>query len=311
MGFGQCIALIPGSSRSGSTIMTALFRRIPHEQAARFSFIMSIPAITAAGVYELFSERKALAAIGKTPILISIAVAFVSGWASIWFLLRYLRTHTTHIFIYYRYALGAVLAVLLLTSCSAMPAAHTRYLALGDSYTIGESVSADERFPVQLAKALNLGEPQIIAKTGWTTDELNAAIDAADPKGPYDLVTLLIGVNNQYRGRSAEEYRTQFVGLLQRAIGFAGGNAKHVIVVSIPDWGLTPFAEGRDRTKISREIDHFNAINREEAKRAGAKWVDITIISRRSDPALVAGDGLHPSGQQYAEWVRAIVPEAR
>jgi undecaprenyl-diphosphatase len=311
MGFGQCIALIPGSSRSGSTIMTALFRRITHEYAARFSFIMSIPAITAAGVYELFSERKHLGEIGATPILVAIAVAFVSGWASIWFLLRYLRTHTTHIFIYYRYALGAVLAVLLLTSCSAMPASHHSYLALGDSYTIGESVPAGERFPVQLAQALHVGEPEIIAKTGWTTDELNAAIDAADPKGPYDLVTLLIGVNNQYRGRGADEYRTQFAALLQRAIGFAGGNAKHVVVVSIPDWGVTPFADGRDRAKIGREIDQFNAINREEAARAGAKWVDITPISRRADPSLVAGDGLHPSGAQYAEWVKAIVPNAR
>jgi len=309
MGLGQCIALIPGSSRSGSTIMTALFRRIPHEYAARFSFIMSIPAITAAGVYELVSEREHLATIGVTPIAVAIVVAFISGWASIWFLLRYLRTHTTHIFIYYRYALGAVLAVLLLTSCSAMPA--SRYLALGDSYTIGESVAAEERFPNQLAKQIGIGEPQIIAKTGWTTDELNAAIDSADPKGPYDLVTLLIGVNNQYRGRSADEYRAQFVGLLQRAIGFAGGNAKHVIVVSIPDWGVTPFAEGRDRAKVAREIDQFNAINREEALRAGAKWVDITGISRRNDPALVAGDGLHPSGRQYAEWVKSIAPEAR
>lgn len=311
MGFGQCIALIPGSSRSGSTIMTALFRRIPHEQAARFSFIMSIPAITAAGLYELVSEREHLATIGMTPMLVAIVVAFISGWASIFFLLRYLRTHTTHIFIYYRYALGAVLAALLLTSCSAMPAKDTRYLALGDSYTIGESVAAEERFPVQLAKQLNLGEPQIIARTGWTTDELNAAIDAADPKGPYDLVTLLIGVNNQYRGRSADEYRTQFVGLLQRAIGFAGGNAQHVIVVSIPDWGVTPFAEGRDRAKIAREIDQFNAINREEAQRAGAKWVDITPISRRNDASLVAGDGLHPSGSQYSEWVKVIAPAAR
>jgi len=312
MGFGQCIALIPGSSRSGSTIMTALFRRIPHEYAARFSFIMSIPAITAAGVYELISERQHLATIGATPILVAIAVAFVSGWASIWFLLRYLRTHTTHIFIYYRYALGAGLAVLLLTSCSAMPPeTHARYLALGDSYTIGESVAAEERFPNQLARALSAGEPQIIAKTGWTTDELNAAIDDADPKGPYDLVTLLIGVNNQYRGRGADEYRTQFTALLQRAIGFAGGNAKRVVVVSIPDWGVTPFAEGRDRAKIGREIDQFNAINREEAARAGAHWVDITPISRRNDSSLVAGDGLHPSGAQYAEWVRAILPKAR
>ena len=115
MGLGQCIALIPGSSRSGSTLMTALFRRIPHDYAARFSFIMSIPAITAAGLYELVSEREQLATIGMQPMIIAIVVAFVSGWASIYFLLRYLRTHTTHVFIYYRYVLGAVLAVLLIT----------------------------------------------------------------------------------------------------------------------------------------------------------------------------------------------------
>lgn len=308
MGFGQCIALIPGSSRSGSTLMTALFRRIPHHTAARFSFLMSIPAITAAGFFELISEREQLAKIGAVPIAVAIAVAFVSGWASIWFLLRYLQSHTTHVFIYYRYVLGAVLAALLLSSCSAMPAATTnaRYLALGDSYTIGETVSAEERFPNQLAKAIGIPEPLIIAKTGWTTDELNAAIDAADPKGPYDLVTLLIGVNNQYRGRDAEQYRREFVGLLGRAIAFAGGDAKKVIVVSIPDWGVTPFAEGRDRAKIAREIDQYNAINREEAARAGAKYVDITPISRRSDASLVASDGLHPSGKQYAEWVKLI-----
>jgi undecaprenyl-diphosphatase len=115
MGFGQCIALIPGSSRSGSTIMTALFRRVTHDYAARFSFLMSIPAITAAGLYELVSEKEHLATIGTTPILVAIVVAFISGWASIFFLLRYLRSHTTHVFIYYRYALGLVLAVLLLT----------------------------------------------------------------------------------------------------------------------------------------------------------------------------------------------------
>jgi len=307
MGLGQCIALIPGSSRSGSTIMTALFRRIPHEYAARFSFVMSIPAITAAGVYEMVSEREHLATIGMQPMIIAIVVAFLSGWASIWFLLRYLRTHTTHIFIYYRYALGAILAALLLSSCTAMPAdIPSRYLALGDSYTIGESVAPEERFPNQLARTLGIGEPQIIAKTGWTTDELDAAIDAADPKGPFDLVTLLIGVNNQYRGRSADEYRAQFIALLQRAIGFAGGDAKRVIVVSIPDWGVTPFAASRDRAKIAREIDQFNAINREEARRAGARYVDITPISRGADPALVAADGLHPSGKQYAEWAKAI-----
>ncbi len=115
IGMGQCIALIPGSSRSGSTIMTALFRRVPHDQAARFSFVMSIPAITAAGVFQLFDSKDELASIGAIPILVSIVVAFVSGWASIYFLLRYLRTHTTHVFIYYRYVLGAILALMLIT----------------------------------------------------------------------------------------------------------------------------------------------------------------------------------------------------
>jgi lysophospholipase L1-like esterase len=201
-----------------------------------------------------------------------------------------------------------VFAAVLLASCRAMSSqAPARYLALGDSYTIGESVPANERFPVVLAKMLKLGEPQIVAKTGWTTDELNAAIDAANPKGPFELVTLLIGVNNQYRGRDAEQYRGEFVGLLKRAIQFAGGDAKKVIVVSIPDWGVTPFAEGRDRAKIASEIDHYNAINREETLRAGAHYVDITPISRQPDATLVAGDGLHPSGKQYLQWVKTIV----
>jgi len=201
-----------------------------------------------------------------------------------------------------------VLAAVLLASCRAMPEpSNPRYLALGDSYTIGESVPANERFPVVLAKTLKLSEPEIIAETGWTTDELNAAIDAANPKGPYQLVTLLIGVNNQYRGRDAEQYRGEFVGLLKRAIGFAGGDVKKVIVVSIPDWGVTPFAEGRDRAKIASEIDRYNAVNLEEANRAGVLYVDITPISRQNDASLVAGDGLHPSGKQYLQWVKTIV----
>ncbi|HEX6083548.1 MAG TPA: undecaprenyl-diphosphatase UppP [Thermoanaerobaculia bacterium] len=115
IGAGQCIALIPGSSRSGSTIMTALFRRVPHDYAARFSFVMSIPAITAAGVFQLFDAKEELARVGTTPILVGIVVAFISGWLSIYFLLRYLRTHTTHVFIYYRYVVGAILAVMLIT----------------------------------------------------------------------------------------------------------------------------------------------------------------------------------------------------
>jgi lysophospholipase L1-like esterase len=209
-----------------------------------------------------------------------------------------------------------IVLALLLASCTSMPdetssTAARRYLALGDSYTIGESVAAEERFPHQLARELGIGTPQIIAKTGWTTDELNEAIDAANPQGPFDLVTLLIGVNNQYRGRDAEQYRGEFAALLRRAIGFAGGDAKKVVVVSIPDWGVTPFAEGRDRAKIAAEIDRYNAVNREEAQRAGARYVDITPVSRGEDPALVAGDHLHPSAAQYREWTRLILPEAR
>jgi lysophospholipase L1-like esterase len=189
-----------------------------------------------------------------------------------------------------------------------------RILCLGDSYTIGESVPVAERWPVQLAKVLrergmDVADPVIIAKTGWTTDELSEAIDEADPQGPFDLVTLLIGVNNQYRGRSAEEYRREFRGLLARAIGFTGGRADRVLVLSIPDWGVTRYAADRDRQQISREIDAFNAINREETGKAGARYVDITPISREavSQPALIAEDGLHPSRGMYRRWVEAVL----
>jgi lysophospholipase L1-like esterase len=190
-----------------------------------------------------------------------------------------------------------------------------RILCLGDSYTIGESVSVAERWPVQLAarlreRGMEVADPAIIAQTGWTTDELDGAIDQANPKGPFDIVTLLIGVNNQYRGRSAEEYRQEFRGLLNRAIGFADGNARRVIVLSIPDWGVTPFAGERNRAEIGREIDEFNRINKEETRRAGARYLDITPISREAagNPALTAGDGLHPSGEMYRRWVELVEP---
>jgi lysophospholipase L1-like esterase len=203
---------------------------------------------------------------------------------------------------------GLVLAI----ACGTSARLPIRFLALGDSYTIGESVAPSDRWPNRLARALRIPEPQIIAKTGWTTDELSAAIDAANPKGPFDLVTLLIGVNNQYRGRSADEYRQQFAALLERAIGFAGGSAQRVVVVSIPDWGVTPYAAGRDRARIASEIDRFNAIGRDETARAGARWVDITPISLRAaaEPTLIAPDGLHPSAAMYAEWVKLIEPVA-
>jgi lysophospholipase L1-like esterase len=204
-----------------------------------------------------------------------------------------------------------LLSALLAVACGMHPPAHenhARYLALGDSYTIGESVSPRERFPVQLAERLQLGEPQIIARTGWTVDELNDAIDAAPPQGRFELVTLLIGVNDQFRGGTVEAYRPRFNAMLQRAIKFAGGDPKRVVVVSIPDWGATPFAEGNDRAAIGAAIDRFNAINRQETERAGARYADITAISRRArdDRSLIAADGLHPSATMYAAWVAVI-----
>jgi lysophospholipase L1-like esterase len=199
----------------------------------------------------------------------------------------------------------------------AAPAAEVRLLALGDSYTIGEGVAVEDRWPMQLAALLrthgmHVAEPTIIARTGWTTDELAAAIASTDVKERYDLVTVQIGVNNQYRGRSVDEYRTQFRALLARAIGFAGGRANHVVVVSIPDWGQTPFAARRDRRRIGLDIDAFNAVNRDETARSGSRYVDITTISRRAadEADLVVADKLHPSARMYAEWVRAIAPTA-
>jgi len=204
-----------------------------------------------------------------------------------------------------------------------MPA--VRYLALGDSYTIGESVDEAKRWPNQLASLIesspqftkSIGgtegggvEVTIIARTGWTTDELWDGIQAQKIDPPYDLVSLLIGVNNQYRGLDIEEYRKSFVFLLNKAIEYAGGDANRVIVLSIPDWGVTPFAGSRDSKQIAVEIDQFNAVNREETKKAGAHYIDITPISREvvNDPSLIAGDGLHPSGKMYTEWAELALP---
>ena len=188
------------------------------------------------------------------------------------------------------------------------------YLALGDSYTIGESVGTDERFPVQLASKLtengfSVSATKIVAQTGWTTDELAAAIESSELNKNYDLVTLLIGVNNQFRGRNSEEYRTQFAELLQTAIDFAGKET-NVIVISIPDYGVTPFGQDRNPEKIAEEINIFNQINFEEALKTDAHYVDITGISRKAknDDSLVASDGLHPSGEMYRLWVEDIFP---
>jgi lysophospholipase L1-like esterase len=179
-----------------------------------------------------------------------------------------------------------------------------RFLALGDSYTIGERVDSAERWPVQLAQMLrerriDVADSEIVARTGWTTDELTAGIAVAAPAGPYDLVSLLIGVNDQFRGRSLERYREDLRSLLVEAVAFAGVRPGRVVVLSIPDWGVTPFAADRDRARIGAEIDRFNLVGREEAQRAGARFVDVTPTSREGNEDWVAADGLHPSGRQY------------
>jgi lysophospholipase L1-like esterase len=195
--------------------------------------------------------------------------------------------------------------------------ATVRMLVLGDSYSIGESVPADQTWPFRLAALLRAqgiacAAPTVVARTGWTTDELALGIDAAHVSGPYDLVTLLIGVNNQYRGRPAAEYQLHLAALLDRAIHFAGARAERVLLLSIPDWSVTPFAAARKRAVIAAEIDAYNAAGREEASRAGSHFVDITQISRRAsaDPGLMATDGLHPSGTMYAEWAQLLLPVA-
>jgi lysophospholipase L1-like esterase len=195
------------------------------------------------------------------------------------------------------------------------PGASVAYLALGDSYTIGEGAGPADRWPVQLAglaraQGLALAEPDIIARTGWTTAELQAAIQAANNQKTYGLVSLLIGVNNQYRGQSTAVYRTEFRALLTTAIRFAGGQAKHVVVLSIPDWGQAPYALGRDQARIATEIDQFNAVAHEECQHADVAFVDITPSTRSAagDVRQFTTDGLHYTGVQMRRWAEQTLP---
>ncbi|MCD9095331.1 GDSL-type esterase/lipase family protein [Luteimonas fraxinea] len=198
--------------------------------------------------------------------------------------------------------------------------APRRYLALGDSYTIGEGIAAEDRWPVQLADALRnegiaLDAPEVIATTGWTTDELDAAIDAAAPVGPFDLVSLLIGVNDQYRGRDVALYGPAFSALLDRATGFAGGDAARVFVLAIPDWGVTPFGahSGRDVAAIARELDAYNAAAAAICAAHGVAFVDIAAVSRAQggEAEMLADDGLHPLAALHTEWMQLALPVAR
>jgi len=188
-----------------------------------------------------------------------------------------------------------------------------RFLALGDSYTIGEAVEPEESWPHQLvgmagARGITIDPPVVIAKTGWTTNELLDGIRLASPEGPYGLVSLLIGVNNLYRGWSLEHFRTEFRVLLQKALQLTGNTSGAVAVISIPDWGATPFAEGKDRAQISRVTDEFNDVCRNEALSEGVHFIDVTGISRMgiADEALLTTDRLHPSAAMYSRWARLV-----
>ncbi len=192
------------------------------------------------------------------------------------------------------------------------------FLALGDSYTIGQHVSSADNFPGQVYTLMKNAQvdfqlPRIIAQTGWTTDELETGIITANTAHPlqtsYDFVSLLIGVNNQYRGRSVSNYKSEFEELLRKAIRYAGDRADHVVVLSIPDWGVTPFANGRDRAQIAMEIDAYNAVNRQITQQYNVHYIDITPWTREAatDHSLLANDGLHPSGKEYKRWAEKIV----
>lgn len=198
------------------------------------------------------------------------------------------------------------------------PEKGAAFLSLGDSYTIGESVPEADRWSVQLAELLRkegvqVASPDIIARTGWTTAELTSAIQATNKGKDYKLVSLLIGVNNQYRGQSIERYRTEFKSLLDTSVEFAGGRKQRVFVLSIPDWGVSPFGEKGDRAKVASEIDAFNVVAKEECEKAGIVYIDITPISRTGlgDPTMFATDGLHFSGKMYKLWAEKALPEVK
>ncbi|MDN5924398.1 MAG: GDSL-type esterase/lipase family protein [Xanthomonadales bacterium] len=197
------------------------------------------------------------------------------------------------------------------------PESESRWLALGDSYTIGEGVAADARWPARLQQALQgsdtpLAAPDIIAVTGWTCADLEAGMDAATLTPPYALVSLSIGVNDQYDGLDAALYRPQFKHLLQRAIGLAAARPARVLVVSIPDWSLTRFARehGRNHAAEAAAIDAYNACAQHEVAAAGAVWVDVTTASR-AYPDELAADGLHPAAAHYQRWLQPIAAAAR
>ncbi|MCD6011459.1 MAG: lysophospholipase L1-like esterase [Flavipsychrobacter sp.] len=211
-----------------------------------------------------------------------------------------------------KYSVGIILLLLFISAQKARKPMYT-YLALGDSYTIGEQVPMHDNFPHQAVKLLKqrhieVADPVIIATTGWTTDELAASIREHNIRETFSFVTLLIGVNNQYRGRSIDNYRDEFLALLNQAIAFADNKPEHVIVLSIPDWGVTPFAEGRDKQKVAKEIDDYNAACKEIALAHKCQYIEITESTRQNgqNPEYIVADKLHPSGKEYAIWAERL-----
>lgn len=227
-------------------------------------------------------------------------------------------------------------AALVAAMLAGAPTAYAAdFLAIGDSYTIGESVPASARWPNALVRALRasgveIGDAQIIARTGWTTDELLRALGAIErgksiqladgevaqkPVPPYRLVSVLIGVNNQYRGRPVGEFAADLETILDKADAYAGGEAQRVIVLSIPDWGVTPFAKekGSDAASTATAIDAYNAAVERAATARGMAFVDITPFTREAgaDSSLLADDGLHPSAKDYERWAQRALPAAR
>jgi lysophospholipase L1-like esterase len=195
------------------------------------------------------------------------------------------------------------------------PPASKTYLALGDSYTIGTGVAQSERFPNQVSVLLNsrgirLQAPYFIATSGWTAENLLFAIEQQNPPSGFDVVSLLIGVNNQYQGRDTASYRAQFTLCLQKAIKLASNRKNRVFVLSIPDYSVTPFAKSLDPKRIAAEIDGFNRINRQVCDSAGVAWMDVTQSSREAltDRSLIASDSLHFSGKEYAKWAARLAP---
>jgi lysophospholipase L1-like esterase len=192
----------------------------------------------------------------------------------------------------------------------------SKFLALGDSYTIGASVTVNERWPVQFLNELKLYTSaidtlQIIATSGWRVDQLKYGMDNSNLEPPYGLVSLLIGVNNQYQGQNANDFRPEFIEMLEKSLKLVNNRKERFFVISIPDWGASPYGFGFDRAKVSKEIDEFNSVVKEESEKRGLRYFDITAISRRAliDRTLIASDGLHPSGKMYKLWVDKIIPE--